>query len=128
MILGVQENYPADFVIRLQSAVDKITSAPSFPALRRAVKAFLKNLYPRDADYVAGNLADYDRAPWQYLTAHGRVMLGRSARAKTLARLACQVFAETGLPRSPRGMFRGDDGLDLARLPAVEMEVVKADG
>lgn len=101
-----------------ETILNRIRQAPSFPKLRKAVIAFHKSLHPYG--FFFGDfeklLKDIEDRPDRLLTAHARVLNAKSARAKTLLRLADAVFSETGLPRKPQGKFRFENGLDWEKL------------
>lgn len=100
-------------------AYDKIRSAPSYPKLVRAYRAHLLSMYRPDDGYFLSRMAKVNEMPDDLLTAHASVMNAKSARAKTLKRLADSVFTETGLPRHAPGMFRGQDGIDWQKLESI---------
>lgn len=97
----------------LDAAREKIVSAPSWGKLKAAALRYAHSL----SRYTyATTIAGLEKEPEKALTAHAGVMNAKSTACKTLTTLANAVFAETGLPRRPRGMFRGEDGLDWKRL------------
>jgi hypothetical protein len=98
------------------AAAKKIRAAPSYPAIQKAYASFRKSIYGHLSPTDEAELRRDDAEPWKYLTAHSGVMNAKSARAKTLERLADEIFAQTKLPRRPMGKFRGDNGVDWDKL------------
>ena len=108
------ENEDRDHVDKCENEVAlKIESSPSYPKLLRACKRFFDKKHNlMYEDQVNGIII----RPWTMLEMHGRVYKGKSTQAKTLRRLADEVFAQTGLPRCPEGKFRGDNGVDWENI------------
>lgn len=99
----------------LELAREAIRQSPSYPKLAKAYRSFIKNLYTWP-DQIAARTGEIDSEPERLLSAHAGVMNRKSARAKTMERLASDIFQETGLPRRAPGKFRGDDRLNVDRL------------
>ena len=90
----------------LSNARKAISNAPSFAKLRARAISHLKTLY--SVEGVAREVAAKDAAPELYLRAHAGVWGAKSARARTLYRLAREVIAESGIQTAPPGKFRGE--------------------
>lgn len=98
-----------------EQVAEKIKNAKSYMELFKTYKRFLKSLHNTD-EYIIAHMSEYEEHPWRLLTVHSHVMNSKSARCKKMVELTNDIFKETGLPRCPKGKFRGMDGVDFEKL------------
>jgi len=115
-----------------ESVAKAITNAPSWGKLRKAIKAHERSLNKFATSRIDAEMQKIDEKPWRALSRHAGVMNAKSARAKTLHRLAMAVIEESGVQvvgQNPNWHkqwgkvrpFRGDsEAIDWKRVIAAQ--------